>query len=71
VEKGLGSGISSNSPYNYDTHVPLIWYGWQIPSRSIEETVEMTDIAPTLSYLLGISAPNASTGKPIIKLIHP
>ncbi|MDD4031613.1 MAG: alkaline phosphatase family protein [Bacteroidales bacterium] len=70
VEKGLGTEISSKSPYNYDTHVPLLWYGWRIPSLSIEESVEITDIAPTLSYLLGISAPNASTGKPMITLIH-
>lgn len=59
---------SSNSPYSYDTHVPLIWYGWKIKRQNISTKVDMTDIAPTISNLLDISWPNASQGEPIQEL---
>ena len=45
-----GAGISnSNSGYNYDTHVPLIWYGWKIKRTRLNQQVDMRDIAPTIS----------------------
>lgn len=59
-----------NSAYPYDTHVPLIWYGWKISRASLLRPVSMTDIAPTLSYFLGISWPTASTGETIMELIR-
>jgi predicted AlkP superfamily pyrophosphatase or phosphodiesterase len=58
-----------NSGYNYDTHVPLIFYGWKINSQTIYEPVDMTDIAPTISTILDIAFPNSVTGKPIIQII--
>lgn len=65
-----GSITSSNSSYSYDAHVPLIWYGWKVKRRSILTPVNMTDIAPTLSTLLGITWPNGATGNPIKELIE-
>lgn len=65
-----GTLSSSNSPYSYDTHVPLIWYGWKVRRRQIHTPVNMWDIAPTLSSLIGIGWPNASTGTPIKELIE-
>jgi len=59
-----------NSAYPYDTHVPLIWYGWKISRASLLRPVSMTDIAPTLSYFLDISWPTASTGEIIMELIR-
>lgn len=59
----------SNSPYIYDTHVPLVWYGWRIKRQERQTKVSLSDIAPTLSFLLNIAQPNASTGKPIEELI--
>lgn len=59
---------SHNSGYSYDTHVPLIFYGWKITRQSIYEPVDITDIAPTLSTFLDIPYPNASQGKPIMQL---
>ena len=60
---------SSNSPYSYDTHVPLIWYGWKIKRENISTKVDMMDIAPTISNLLDISWPNASSGEPIEEIV--
>ncbi len=60
---------SHNSAYNYDTNVPLIWYGWKIKRDTIIRPVDIVDIAPTLSFFLNIATPNASTGKAITELI--
>lgn len=59
----------SGSPYTFDTHVPLVWYGWKIPKQTICRPVTLLDIAPTLSNLLNISAPTGSTGKILYDLI--
>lgn len=54
-----------NSAYSYDTHIPLIWYGWKIKRNVYNKDVEVTDIAPTISTLLKINFPDGSFGKPI------
>lgn len=59
-------GTTHGSSYNYDTHVPLLWYGWGVkPGQSVKRQ-HITDIAPTLSFLLDIPLPNGATGKPIL-----
>lgn len=68
IEKD-GYVTKSGSGYEYDTHVPLIWYGWNIKSLRIDRPTEIVDIAPTLSWILKITAPNASVGKPIYEII--
>ncbi|MCB2194703.1 MAG: alkaline phosphatase family protein [Bacteroidetes bacterium] len=68
IEKD-GHVTKSGSGYEYDTHVPLIWYGWNIKSLRIDRRTEIVDIAPTLSWILKITAPNASVGKPIYEII--
>jgi hypothetical protein len=68
IEKN-GTTTTHNSSYAYDAHVPLIWYGWKIKRSTINEMVDMTDIAPTISYFLNISGPNAAVGKPILGLV--
>jgi hypothetical protein len=59
------SGTTHGSPYSYDTHVPLIWYGWEINQGHSSELINITDIAPTLADFLNIQAPNGCIGKPI------
>jgi predicted AlkP superfamily pyrophosphatase or phosphodiesterase len=53
----------SGSPYTYDTHIPLVWYGWKIPRQSINHPVTLLDIAPTISHILNISSPAGATGQ--------
>lgn len=65
-----GTVTSGNSAYSYDVHVPLIWYGWKIKRRSILSPIDMTDVSPTLSTMLGITWPNGATGTPIRELIE-
>ncbi len=64
------TGTTHGSPYTYDTHVPLLWYGWKIKSGSTAEYIAITDIAPTLAIFLNTSFPNGNTGKPISALVE-
>ena len=59
-----GKGTTHGSGYNYDTHVPLIFYGFGIKHGETFEITEIPDIAPTISKLLGQKMKN-STGKPL------
>lgn len=68
IEKN-GTNTSANSSYAYDAHVPLIWYGWKVKRATIFDKVDIVDVAPTISYFLNISSPNASEGQPILKLV--
>jgi predicted AlkP superfamily pyrophosphatase or phosphodiesterase len=70
VEKADNYVTNHNSPYEYDSHVPLIWYGWSVDRAVIPREVNMTDIAPTLSSLLKVPFPNACTGKPLFELFR-
>lgn len=63
------TGSTHGSGFNYDTHVPLLFYGAGINKGETTDRTEITDIAPTISTLLGISFPNAATGQPISKVI--
>jgi predicted AlkP superfamily pyrophosphatase or phosphodiesterase len=59
------TGTTHGSPYTYDTHVPLLFYGWNVPHGSTDMPLQIDDIAPTLSMMLQIRLPNGCTGKPI------
>ncbi|HVN58548.1 MAG TPA: alkaline phosphatase family protein [Bacteroidales bacterium] len=60
----------SNSPYEYDSHVPLVWYGWAVNRATVTRKVSITDIAPTLSSLCRVPNPNACTGEPLSELMR-
>lgn len=49
----------------YDTHIPLLWYGWHIPEGESFQKTEVTDIAATLAALLHIQMPNGTNGSVI------
>lgn len=49
----------------YDTHIPLLFMGWNINHGSTTRETEMTDIAATVAALLHVQAPNGCVGKPI------
>ena len=69
IEKD-GKATGSGSGYNYDTHVPLIWYGWEVKNSRIDKSIEITDIAPTIAWILQITSPNACVGSPIYQIIE-
>jgi predicted AlkP superfamily pyrophosphatase or phosphodiesterase len=70
MEKVNDYVTNHNSPYECDSHVPLIWYGWSVDRARITREVNMTDIAPTLSSILKVPYPNACTGEPLFELFR-
>jgi len=57
------------SPWRYDTHVPIIFAGAGIPGRVVHRLVHPVDVAPTLSALLGMTAPGAAKGTILVEAL--
>ena len=51
-------GSGHESPYVYDTHVPLLFYGKGVRATAVERAHEITDIAPSLASYLGLALPD-------------
>lgn len=60
---GSGRGTTHGSPWNYDTHVPLIFWGAGIRPGEHTERVGISDVAPTLATVLHIEVPSGSVGR--------
>ena len=52
-------GTTHGSPYEYDTHVPVIFLGGAIKSGRSKASITPADIAPTLADLAGVKLPMA------------
>lgn len=63
-------GTSHGSSFNYDTHVPLLWYGKNITKGDVFTPYQIIDIAPTLSHLLNLQQTGAMTGIPIQEIFR-
>ena len=68
-ESAFTTGTTHSSPYTYDTHVPMLWYGWHIPNGKSYVNYDITDIAPTVAALLHIPLPNAAFGKVMVEVM--
>jgi hypothetical protein len=53
----------------YDSHIPLLFYGWKVKQGKLYRETYMTDIAATVAALLQIQMPSACIGKVIPELI--
>lgn len=67
IEYGF-RGTTHGSPFVYDTHVPLLFYGHGIRKGELTRRVSITDIAPTVARLLRIGFPTGATGDVIHEL---
>ncbi len=47
----------------YDSHIPMLFYGWGIRQGASYKTRHMTDIAATIAALLHIQMPNGCIGE--------
>ena len=64
------TGTTHGSPYDYDTHVPVIFLGSaRIRAGRYPETIGVEDLAPTLASLLGIAAPSGSMGHVLARIL--
>lgn len=67
------SGIQTThfSPWSYDRHVPLGFFGVAFrPGRYLEQ-VAPVDIAPTLAAILEVNAPSSSVGHVLMEALRP
>ncbi|MFC6194255.1 alkaline phosphatase PafA [Dyadobacter subterraneus] len=62
---GGATGTDHGTPYNYDTHVPFLLYGWGVNKGETLRRTTIADIAPTISALLHILPPSGNVGNPV------
>jgi predicted AlkP superfamily pyrophosphatase or phosphodiesterase len=62
-------GTSHGTPYAYDTHAPLIFYGWKIKAGESFDKKEITQIAPTLAFKLKLELPNGTESKVLTEIL--
>ena len=63
------TGSTHGSHYSYDTHVPMLFYGAGVKPGVTDAYHPITDIAPTVSTLIGVKFPSGCTGQPISEAI--
>lgn len=68
---GVTSGTDHATPYSYDTHVPLAFYGLPFQPGTYRTHAEPVDLAVTLASLLGINAPSHATGRVLTEALTP
>jgi hypothetical protein len=68
---GSSRGTDHASPYYYDTHVPLAFYGLPFQPGTYREKTEPVDLAATLASLLGINAPTHAIGRVLTEALAP
>jgi arylsulfatase A-like enzyme len=68
---GPARGTDHASPYTYDTHVPLAFYGLPFRAGSYRTHAEPVDLAVTLASLLGINAPTHAVGRVLTEALAP
>lgn len=59
---GYKTGTTHGTPYRYDTHVPLLFFGWGVKAGETTTRTNISDIAPTVADILSILEPNGSVG---------
>lgn len=64
------TGTSHGSPYTYDTHVPMIWYGWNIKKGKTHKKHYITEIAPTISQKIHITFPNSTEAEVLEEVLE-
>jgi predicted AlkP superfamily pyrophosphatase or phosphodiesterase len=57
-------GSTHGSPYDYDTHVPLLFWGpGFVGQGEMKQRVEVADLAPTLAGVAGLRPPAQAQGR--------
>ncbi|WP_031530490.1 alkaline phosphatase PafA [Dyadobacter crusticola] len=62
---GTATGTSHGTPYNYDTQVPFVLFGWGINKGETLRRTHVSDIAPTIAALLHILPGSGNVGNAV------
>jgi predicted AlkP superfamily pyrophosphatase or phosphodiesterase len=63
------TGTTHGSPYSYDTHVPVLFYGSAFKKGRYADEFYITDIVPTLCASLHMEVPPGCMGRPFVKAL--
>jgi hypothetical protein len=64
------TGTTHGSPYSYDTHVPVLFFGWGISKGESHAKKYITQIAPTLAQKLKITMPNGTQSEVLEEILN-
>lgn len=64
------SGTTHGTPFDYDSHVPILFLGAQIRAGRYNGNVAENDIAPTLATMLEIETPSGSVGRVLDEMLR-
>ena len=56
-------GTSHGTPYNYDSHVPIIFMGPGVKPGRYHARAAVNDIAPTFATMLDVETPSGASGR--------
>ena len=62
---GGTTGTTHGAWNPYDSHIPLLWYGWNVKQGKTNRETNMTDVSATLAAMLRIQMPNGCIGNVI------
>jgi predicted AlkP superfamily pyrophosphatase or phosphodiesterase len=63
------SGTTHGAPFDYDTHVPVLFLGPQIRPGRYNANIMVNDIAPTLATMLDVETPSGSIGRVLDEML--
>jgi arylsulfatase A-like enzyme len=63
------TGATHGSPYDYDSHVPMLFLGPRVKAGRYDSNVAPNDIAPTLATILDIETPSGSSGRVLTEML--
>jgi arylsulfatase A-like enzyme len=64
------TGTGHGTPWEYDRQVPVLLFGSRIVPGIRRTPAAVADIAPTLSALLGLTAPGGAQGRVLSEAIR-
>ena len=60
------NGGTTHGTWNpFDSHIPMLFYGWNVPKGHTTRETHITDLAATICAMLHIQMPNGCVGEPI------
>jgi predicted AlkP superfamily pyrophosphatase or phosphodiesterase len=68
---GQFAGTTHFSPWSYDRHVPLAFYGAPFAPGEYHERVAPVDLASTFASLAGVNQPSAAVGRVLTEALKP
>jgi len=62
-------GTTHGESWSYDTHVPLLFWGWRVKHGESAASVHVVDIAATVARFLHIQEPSGCSGVPLVEVL--